>query len=135
MKISVVVCTYNRSEYLRRMLMSLREALIPEHLSCEIILVDNHSTDNTKYVFEEIARPHRSNWKYVFEEKEGISHARNRGVREAKGEIIAFTDDDVIVDKYWIQNICKAFEENSDVVCVGGKILPIWEIPKPEWLK
>ena len=67
--------------------------------------------------------------------KEGISHARNRGIREAKGEIIAFTDDDVIVDKHWIQNIDKAFKEHDDVACVGGKILPIWEVPKPKWLK
>jgi len=53
---------------------------------------------------------------------------------EAKGEIIVFTDDDVIVDKYWIQNIDKAFNEYHDIVCVGGKILPIWDSYKPKWL-
>src|SRR4030042_3832704 len=135
MKFSVVVCTFNQSENLRRVLKSLREAVIPDHLSCEFVLVDNNSDDDTRLVFEEIEKHYESKIRYVFEEKRGISHARNRGIKEARGEIIAFTDDDVIVDKYWIQNIEKAYKEHDDVACVGGKILPIWEISKPKWLK
>ena len=135
MKISVVVCTSNRSESLRRMLNSLREAVIPDHLSCEFIVVDNNSDDDTRLVFDEIYKHYESKLRYVFEGNRGISHARNRGIREAKGEIIAFTDDDVIVDKHWIQNIDKAFKEHDNVACIGGKILPIWEISKPIWLK
>jgi len=118
-----------------RMLKSLRETVIPDNLSCEFILVDNNSDDDKRFVFEEVERHCDSRIKYVFEEKRGISHARNRGIKEAKGEIIAFTDDDVIVDKYWIQNIEKAFKEHGDVACIGGKLLPIWEISKPKWLK
>jgi GT2 family glycosyltransferase len=117
------------------MLKSLREAVIPDDLSWEFILVDNNSDDNTRHVFEEVEKHYESKIRYVFEEKSGISHARNRGIKEARGEIIAFTDDDVIVDRYWIQNIEKAFKEHDDVACVGGKILPIWEISKPKWLK
>ncbi len=135
MKISVVVCTYNGSQRLKRMLKSFREAVIPDHLSWEFILVDNNSDDDTRLVFEEVETHYESKIRYVFEEKMGISYARNRGIKEAKGEIIAFTDDDVIVDKYWIQNIEKAFKEHDHVACVGGKILPIWETPKPKWLK
>jgi len=117
------------------MLKSLQEIVIPDHLSCEVIVVDNNSDDDTRLVFEEIAKDFEPRIRYVLEDKQGLSHARNRGVKEASGEIIAFTDDDVIVDKHWIQNIDKAFKEYDDVVCVGGKILPIWEIPKPRWLK
>jgi len=135
MKFSVVVCTFNRSASLRRMLKSLQEMVIPDHLSCEVIVVDNNSDDDTRLVFEEIQKHFKLKIRYVFEDKKGLSHARNRGVKEAGGEIIAFTDDDVIIDKHWIQNIDKAFKEYDDVVCVGGKILPIWEIPKPKWLK
>ena len=134
-KISVIVCTYNQSERLIRMLKSLREAVIPHNLSCEFILIDNNSGDDKRFVFEEVERYCDSKIRYVFEEKRGISHARNRGIKEAKGEIIAFTDDDVIVDKYWIQNIEKAFKEHGDVACIGGKLLPVWEISKPKWLK
>ncbi|MGA9109397.1 MAG: glycosyltransferase [Smithella sp.] len=135
MKFSVVICTFNRAESLRRTLKSLREVVIPNHLSCEFIIVDNNSNDDTRLVVEEIEKHFELKIKYVFEDKQGISYARNRGIKEARGEIIAFTDDDVIVDKYWIQNIDKAFKEHDDVACIGGKILPIWEIPKPKWLK
>ena len=134
-KISVIVCTYNQSERLKRTLKSLQEAVIPDDLLCEFILVDNNSDDHKPFVFEEIVKHCESKIRYVFEEKKGISHARNRGIKEAKGEIIAFTDDDVIVDKYWIQNIEKAFKEHAAVACVGGKLLPIWEVSKPKWLK
>lgn len=135
MKLSVVVCTVNRSACLRRMLTSLREAVIPDHLSCEFIVIDNNSVDDTQAVLNEIGNQSDSTVRCVFEDKMGISHARNRGIREARGEIIAFTDDDVIVDKHWIQRIDSAFKEHDDAACVGGRILPIFEIPKPKWLK
>lgn len=135
MKISVVVCTHNRSESLRKMLESLQDAVIPDQLSWELILIDNNSNDDTRFVFEEAEKHYGTRIRYVFEEKRGISHARNRGITEASGEIIAFTDDDVIIDKYWIQNIEKAFIHHDDVACVGGKVLPIWESSKPRWLK
>jgi GT2 family glycosyltransferase len=109
--------------------------MVPDDSSWEVILVDNNSDDDTRSVFEEVEKLYESKIRYVFEEKRGLSHARNRGITEARGEIIAFTDDDVIVDKYWIQNIEKAFKEHDDAACVGGKILPIWEISKPNWLK
>jgi len=117
------------------MLKSLRDAMPPDDSSCEVILVDNNSNDDTRFVFEEVEKHYESKIRYVFEEKRGISHARNRGIKEARGEIIAFTDDDVIVDKNWIHNIEKAFKEHDEVACVGGKILPVWEISKPKWLK
>jgi GT2 family glycosyltransferase len=105
---------------------------IPGALEWEIIIVDNNSVDDTKKVVKEI----QNSWKipiYIEEKNQGISYARNRGIRHAKGKLIAFTDDDVIVDPNWIKNIITAFEEN-DAECVGGKILPIWEKTKPDWL-
>ena len=133
MKMSVVICTYNRCESLKRTLKSLREMSAPEACSWELIFVDNNSEDDTKAVIEEFENECKLNVKYIFEGKQGLSCARNRGIEQVEGEVIAFTDDDVIVDRNWLLNIQRAFEE-YDVCCVGGKILPIWEIPKPKWL-
>jgi len=134
MKMSVVVCTYNRCESLKRTLKGFSEVVYPEGYSWELVLVDNNSKDETKMIAEEFKEESGFNVKYVFEAKQGLSYARNRGINHSKGEIIAFTDDDVMVDRYWLSNIERAFEEH-DVSCVGGKILPVWEIPKPKWLK
>ena len=106
---------------------------VPVNLSWEVIVVDNNSSDNTRKVVEDFVRSSELNIRYVFEGKQGHSHARNTGVKEAKGEIIAFTDDDVIVEKSWIHNIDRIFKEDY-VGCIGGKILPIWEKPCPKWL-
>jgi len=134
MNISVVVCTYNRCESLKRTLKGFSEVVYPEGYSWELVLVDNNSKDETKMIAEEFKEESGLNVKYVFEAKQGLSYARNRGINHSKGEIIAFTDDDVMVDRYWLSNIERAFEEHG-VSCVGGKILPVWEIPKPKWLK
>jgi glycosyltransferase involved in cell wall biosynthesis len=116
------------------MLESLQEVVIPDHLSCEFIVIDNNSADDTQAVLKAMGNHGDSRVRSVFEGKKGLSHARNRGITEARGEIIAFTDDDVIVDKHWIQSIDSAFSEHEDVACVGGRILPIFAIPKPQWL-
>lgn len=133
MKISVVVCTYNRWSTLERTLKSFQEISSSENLSWELILVDNNSQDKTRVIAEKYKKDGRLNLQYVFEEQQGLSYARNRGIEHAQGEIIAFTDDDVIVHHDWLLNIHKAFSEYQ-VSCVGGMILPIWEIPKPKWL-
>ena len=71
MKFSVVICTFNRAESLRRTLKSLREVVIPNHLSCEFIIVDNNSNDDTRLVVEEIEKHFELKIKYVFEDKQG----------------------------------------------------------------
>ncbi|MBA4373994.1 MAG: hypothetical protein C0402_14180 [Thermodesulfovibrio sp.] len=134
MKISVIICTYNRAESLKRTLDSVMTLSVPENLLWEIIIVDNNSADRTKEVIEEFRVRSGFNVVYAFEEQKGLSHARNCGIQAAEGEIIAFTDDDVIVDKNWLVSIEKTFEEN-DIACAGGKILPFWEKSPPPWLK
>lgn len=133
MNLSVIICTYNRSESLKRTLQSLKVMLVPDDTEWELLIVDNNSKDNTKEVVNDFIKVSGLNCRYVFESKQGLSNARNRGVKEAGGEIVAFTDDDVIVDKYWIQNMAKVFKGNN-VSCVGGRIFPIWEKPCPKWL-
>lgn len=130
--ITIIVCTYNRSESLRRTLTSIYGQNDLDKITYEVIVVDNNSTDNTKDIVKEISLVY-NNLNYCFEPNPGIAFARNRGIKEAAGDIIAFTDDDCIVDKNWLAIIKETFAiSNPD--CIGGKINPVWEGAKPAWL-
>ncbi len=132
--ITVIITTYNRSELLAEALDSLEQMYIPDDLSYEIIVIDNNSEDNTKEIAGKFVDRGKRNFRYVFEGNQGLSYARNRGIQEAKGKIVAFTDDDQLVDPMWISSLWKTFQE-YDTDCVGGKIL--YSIPEsaPRWLK
>jgi glucosyl-dolichyl phosphate glucuronosyltransferase len=132
-KISAVVCTLNRSDYLRKAIKSLAEQTL-ESSMFEVLVVDNHSTDNTKAVVtEEFA--HVPNLKYIFEPILGLSQARNTGWQQAQGNYIAYLDDDAIANPRWLEQIIRAFETvTPQPGCVGGKVEPIWEAPRPDWL-
>src|SRR5713226_1937808 len=131
--ISVIVCTYNRSESLRKTLGSLAQSR-PPGAPWELIVVDNNSTDDTAEVARTLAAASNLNLRYVFEVNQGLSHARNAGIRAARGDIIAFTDDDATVDARWLCELQKAFDQ-FDCVGVGGKIVPVWTSQKPSWLE
>jgi glycosyltransferase involved in cell wall biosynthesis len=131
--ISAVITTYNRSD----MLATALNALLSQNaggVRYEIVVVDNNSTDDTRATVEARIAAGNPNLRYVFEPKQGITHGRNAGIAAARGEIIAFTDDDVVVTDNWIATIERALSENPDVAYVGGKILPQWSAPPPPWL-
>ena len=130
--ISAIICTHNRVDYLPKAIQSLIDQSIPKD-TYEIIIVDNCSTDSTR---EEAARfSQQANIRYIYEPTLGLSHARNAGWRTAKGRYAAYLDDDAIACPVWLQTIIEVFET---VVprpgCVGGKVEPIWEAPRPAWL-
>jgi GT2 family glycosyltransferase len=111
-QVSVVVCTHNRVNDLKNCLDSLKK-LINKNL--EIIIVDNAPKDDeTKKLVSQYA-----GFKYIQEPKRGLDFARNRGINESKGEIICFTDDDVVVDSYWINNLIKHFRYPLTAVVTG----------------
>ncbi len=130
--ISVVICTYNRAHSLTETLASLARMQVPADLSWELLLVDNNSSDGTRAVIEDFARTSGFKVQYVFEAKQGLSHARNAGIRAAIGEIIAFTDDDVIVDPGWLRAVADAFDRTG-CAGLGGKIIPVWPDKPPRW--
>jgi len=134
MQVSVIICTYNRAGSMGRVLDSFRRIVVPEGTRWELLLVDNNSKDHTKEVINDFVAHSGVPARYLFEEKQGLSNARNRGILAAQGEIIAFTDDDVSVDPNWLANILREFER-TDASCVGGKILPVWEKHPPGWLR
>jgi glycosyltransferase involved in cell wall biosynthesis len=107
---------------------------VPAELEWELIVVDNNSTDNTRAVVAEFLRTSGLNVRYIFEPKLGLCHARNRGVSEAAGEIVAFTDDDVRVVPRWLGELVDTFTR-FDCMGVAGKSVPEWNgLAKPAWL-
>ncbi len=131
--VSVVISTYNRCDQLPGAL----ESLLGQQTGgagYEVIAVDNNSTDRTRQVIESFVSHGHPNLIYVFEGRQGLAHGRNSGVRRARAEIVVFTDDDVRVERDWVANIKRAFDEHPEVGCVGGKILPRWPAPPPAWL-
>jgi glycosyltransferase involved in cell wall biosynthesis len=120
-EISVVICTRNRAESLKRTLHRFSEISIPEEFPWEIVVVDNRSTDSTRSVIEEFRTGSGLNVTYVYEPEQGLSHARNRGLRETKGRIVAFTDDDIIVDTLWIAQILKESRSSGEAAMIFGR--------------
>ena len=118
--LSVIVCTCNRSEKLRQALRSLEAMAVPAASSWELLVVDNNSSDNTRAVALEFAQHSGLALRYIFEPQAGLCRARNRGVREARGEILAFTDDDCVADHNWIKTIWEEFVNDPELAMLGG---------------
>ena len=119
--ITIVVCTYNRSAMLRDALRSLYDLRTAGEFSYEILVVDNNSPDDTPAVIEECRRESRATLRGVRETKPGVSAARNRGIREAHGEWIAFFDDDQIADADWLYELRRGVLEKQCRI-VGGAV-------------
>lgn len=132
-KISVVVCTYNRSESLAKALASIARSQVPESIHWEVLVIDNNSGDRTKEVVEEFCARYPGRFRYILESRQGLSFARNAGVRESLGEILVFTDDDVTVEPGWLQSLTKNLS-GGEWVGAGGRILPTWSVAIPTWL-
>lgn len=131
MFVSVVICSYNRHQSLRDTLESLA-AQTADRESFEVIVVDNNSADDTKETVREFEAKEAPQVRYRFEGRQGKAYALETGIREAKGDILAFTDDDVIVGPAWIENIRKAFAARR-IACLGGRIQALWLCEKPKW--
>ncbi len=116
--VTVAVCTRNRVHNLGRCLTAIRGLVYPR---LHILLVDN--APNTDAA-ERVVKRDFTDVRYVTEPRPGLDWARNRAIMEAKGEIIAFTDDDVVVDPGWIDSVVRAFGEHADVMAVTGRVLP-----------
>ena len=131
-RISAIICTYNRAEYLKKALQSLVDQTLPQQ-HYEIIVVDNGSTDNTKAIVEGFKQC--ENLRYIYEPIMGLSQARNTGWGNAQGEFITYLDDDAIACPEWLQRIVQAFNTvRPQPGSVGGKVIPIWEVERPPWL-
>ena len=129
--ISIILCTYNRASRLASVLDALAKLEAAAGLSHEILVVDNNSYDGTRAVVD-AAMTARPGIRYAFESRQGLSWARNKGIEEARGGLVAFTDDDVVVDPGWLSALARAYRQHPQVG-FGGKILPVWDFIPPPW--
>lgn len=137
MKLNVIIPTYNRAKLLSQTLQSVENAYIPSSLEIEVIVVNNNSDDETERVIKELQEiSGKTKIKYLFEGEQGRSAAVNTGIRNADGDLIAMIDDDIQIEKDWFLQIEKIFGERwEEIDFIGGKVLPIWEIEPPDWVK
>ena len=133
MKITVILCTYNRCRSLVKALESVAVSQVPAPTEWEVLVVDNNSSDQTREVVEECRRHYPGRFRYLFEPQPGKSYALNRGIRESLGEILAFMDDDVTVEPSWLQNLTTGLHD-GEWAGAGGRILPERLFVPPRWL-
>ena len=133
MKVSVIICTYNRCESLRRALNSVSESVVPATTEWEILVVDNNSSDQTREVAESFRKRDPRQFRYCFEPSQGKSYALNTAIRESKGEILVFTDDDVTFASTWLRDLTAVLEE-AEYAGSAGRVLPAQTVHAPRWL-
>jgi len=133
MNITVIVCTYNRCQSLAKALGSVAASTLPDSIKWEVIVVDNNSSDRTREVVEDFCSRYPGRFRYVFEPRQGVCHARNAGVWEAQGDIVAFMDDDVTASPTWLHNLTAALY-NGEWAGAGGRTLADGTFSPPRWL-
>lgn len=131
MAITAIICTRNRAASLERALQSATRLRVPPGLVWELLIVDNGSSDATPAVVASFAD--RLPIRHVIEPVAGLSHARNRGVTEACGALICWTDDDVELDSDWLAAYHAAACDYPDAAFFGGNVTPVLEGPTSVW--
>jgi glycosyltransferase involved in cell wall biosynthesis len=129
--ISAIICTHNRADYLGAAIDSL---LNQTYGNYEVVVVDNASTDDTRSVVN--ARLPHPQLTYIYEEQLGLSHARNRGAAAARGDILAYLDDDAEASPGWLQALDNVFADHPEAAIAGGRVTLQWPpgISPPQWL-
>src|SRR5579862_5854161 len=105
MDITVILCTYNRCDSLRKTLSSVAASGVPDNVTWEILVVDNNSKDRTRETVEDFCRAYPNRFRYLFEPCQGKSYALNAGISNSMGNILVFTDDDVTFEPTWLWNL------------------------------
>jgi glycosyltransferase involved in cell wall biosynthesis len=134
MDISIIICSFNRAHNLPECFAFLEKQCDAAQIQWEIILVDNNSTDDTKSFVEAYSKETPLNLRYAFEGEQGLSAARNHGIRKALGKWIIFIDDDIRVSENWLKAIFDTFtQQNCDAV--GGRIEVDSPDKLPSWIR
>ncbi len=131
--ISIIMPAYNRADMIGITLESFINQNYPAD-KYEIIIADNNSKDETKKVVEDWIEKSKVKITYLLERKQGVHYARNSAAKIAQGDILYFTDDDMIADRNLLKEIVKPFSEDPKIATATGRVLPKWDKEPPKWL-
>lgn len=140
MKLSIVICTFNRAIQLEQLLedLSYQHARLNEEdkAEVEVVLVDNNSFDTTKEVAYKFTESTILPVKYYLENRQGVSAARNHGIKQSRAELIAFLDDDLTLDEDWLKEALRIATgcKDREIGVYGGRSIPLWQERVPKWL-
>lgn len=112
---SIVICTYNRDEYLERTLESLNSL---DYSNFEVIVVNGPSTDNT----DQVLKKYTNRIKVFYNPAANLSVSRNIGIKAAQGDVVAFIDDDAIPEPNWLHQIKEVYDKHSPIGGAGGRV-------------
>ena len=133
-RLSIVIATYNRSAMLMQTLQSVIEQTLPRE-EWECVVVNNNSTDSTAADFDAFAARYPDyNLRMVLETNQGLSYARNRGIRESEGEYIAIVDHDERIAPEFVASYVALFDDVPDAVAAGGPIVAEYPTGRPRWM-
>jgi glycosyltransferase involved in cell wall biosynthesis len=134
MDATILICTYNRDWLLAETLDSIAGSCVGPGLRWEVLVVDNNSTDRTRQVVGERAGRYPATLRIVPERQQGKAYALNTGIASARGSIVVFTDDDVLIPPQWLEAGVRPLLDRADIDYTGGPIEPSWEAPPPSWV-
>ncbi len=132
--VSVIIPTYNRDKMLRLTIESFFRQSYPAD-SFEIIVSDNNSTDNTKDIVAELQQRAPVQINYLFEKRQGVHYARNCAAKIAKGDILYFTDDDMVADNRLLDELIKIFGFDQRIGVATGLVVGKFEVEPPAWVR
>jgi glycosyltransferase involved in cell wall biosynthesis len=133
-RITVAIPTYNRAGLLRQTLAGVTRQDFPAD-RCEVIVIDNNSRDDTRAAVAAFTAA-RPTPRHVLETRQGLDHARNRAIAEARGEIIVFADDDILVEPGWLRELTAPLLADTAhrIGAVGGEVIPVFPDGLPPWI-
>lgn len=135
LRIILVICTYNNAVVLRQTLASIEEQKVNDNHQWSVVVVDNNSQDDTEAVVREYQnKGHIPSLKRIFEPRQGLAFARRTAVRARESDLIAFVDDDCILDPQWVNQAACFFAEHEKAGALGGRIDIVWETEPPKVL-
>ena len=130
MVLSIIICTYNRVDFLKKCIDSILKQISTNN-GIEIVVIDNNCNDGTKEYINNINSTYIN---YFLETKQGLSHARNKGIEVSKGDFLAFVDDDATINEKWLKSLLYHLKTQNINHIYGGPIFPNFEVNCPIWI-